>query len=103
MDCILQICIYKGFNYQMWCIYLHAICIMQLPCLSCRRYLGVFTVKILDTFGIFKCSCCFYAGKVLPFSRAHNAAYLGKSATINVFSKAMADFSKMLSHAFTMD
>lgn len=51
-------------------------------------------MKILDTFGIFKCSCCFYAGKVLSFSRVYNAAYLGKSATILVFYKAMADFLK---------
>lgn len=51
-------------------------------------------MKILDMFGMFKCRCCFYAGKVLPFSRVHNAAYLGKSATIHVFSKAMGNFSK---------
>lgn len=42
-----------------------------------------------------KCSGCFYAGKVLPFSRVHNGAYLGKSATIHKFSKVIADFQKV--------
>lgn len=57
-------------------------------------------MKILDKFGIFKCSCNFYAGKVLLFSRVHNAACLGKSATIQVFSKVMADFLKAI-HMFS--
>lgn len=67
--------------------------VISLPIMQAISW-RVFTVKTLDTFGIFKCSCCFYSGKVLLFSRVHNATYLGKSATIHIFSKAMADFSK---------